>query len=75
MRAIQFETAVNGNTILIPEQFIKILPPHVSVTLIPVDNKAKFKSKIKDTPSSINEFPAILNTAGFKFNREDANER
>jgi len=76
MRAIQFETAVNGNVILIPEQYIKILPSKVNVTLIPVDyEKAKFKPRTKDKPLSIDEFPAILDTTGFKFNRDEANER
>jgi len=37
MRAIQFETAINGNVILIPERYIKIVPAKVNVTLVPAD--------------------------------------
>jgi hypothetical protein len=76
MRAIQFETAVNGNVILIPEQYINIVPPQVNVTIVPVGHeRPKFKPKTKTKPAGIDEFPAIIDTNGWRFSREEANER
>ena len=76
MRVIQFETNVNGNTILIPEQYISMVPSKVNVTIVPVDSKkTAYRSKTNGMPSSIDEFPAILDTTNCKFNREEANER
>ena len=76
MRAIQFDTVVNGGVIQIPEQFRQLIPGTVNVTLVPVGQKRpKFNSKIKDKPLSIDEFPAVLDTRGWKFDREEANER
>jgi len=76
MRTIQFETVVNGGVIRIPEQYMKLIPRAVNVTLVPAEKeRPKFKAKTKSNPSDINEFPAILNTKGWKFNREEANER
>ncbi|MDR2713240.1 MAG: hypothetical protein LBB91_09045 [Clostridiales bacterium] len=76
MRAIQFETVVNGGIIRIPEQYMKLVPATVSVTLVPSEQKRpKFRPKTKDKPMSIEEFPAVLNTRGWKFSREEANER
>ena len=74
MSAIQFESAVEGNTILIPEQYLDQIPARVIVTLMDVE-KPRLKPKtLKELPS-IDEFPAMLDTRGWKFNREEANER
>jgi hypothetical protein len=55
---------------------MKIVPSAVSVTLIPtIQTNPGFKPKSKSKPVSIDEFPAILDTKGWKFNREEANER
>ena len=76
MRAIQFETVVNAGIIHIPEQFMKSVPRTVNVTLVSVETeRPKFKPKTKAKPSNIDEFPAVLDTKGWKFNREEANER
>jgi len=76
MRTIQFETVVNGGVIQIPEQYMVDAPYSVNVTLVPTgQERLKFKPKTKDKPLSIDEFPAVLNTKGWKFNREEANER
>ena len=77
MRAIQFDTVVTGGAIQIPEQYLKLVPNNVNVTLLPtaVHERAKFRPKTADKPLCIDEFPAILNTKGWKFNREEANER
>ena len=76
MQAIQFETAVKGNTILIPEQYRNMVPSKVHVTLIPANlGRSKNRTKTKVIPSNIDEIPAVLDTKGWKFNREEANER
>ena len=76
MRAIQFEAVVNGGVIRIPEQYVKFVPAAVNVTLVPTEQeRPKFRPKTKDKPFSIDEFPAVLDTKGWKFSREEANER
>ena len=76
MQAIQFETAVKGNVILIPEQYRNMVPSKVHVTLVPTDmGRPKIRSKTKTIPSNIDEIPALLDTKNWKFNREEANER
>jgi hypothetical protein len=67
MKAIQFETLINDGTIKIPEQYLDENPMEVIVTLLPVNKRPK--------PKSIDEFPAILDTGNWKFNREEANAR
>ena len=74
MSAIQFESAVEGNTILIPEQYLNQIPARVIVTLMDVE-KPRLKPKTRKELPSIDEFPAMLDTRGWKFNREEANER
>jgi len=76
MRTIQFETIVDNGVIHVPEQYVNIIPVVVNVTLGPFDQeKPKIKSKSGNKPCSIDEFPAIFDTKGWKFNREEANER
>ena len=77
MFTIQFETVVTDGVIHIPEQYTNLVPTvSVNVTLVISESeRLKFKTKSKDKPSGIDEFPAILNTTGFVFNREEANER
>jgi len=76
MHTIQFETVVDNGVIHIPEQYIKLLTDTVNVTLVPIiKNSKKFKPKTKNKPDSIKEFPTLLDTKGWKFNREEANER
>ena len=76
MRVIQFETAVDGNAIQIPAQYVDMVSSKVNVTIVPADNKKTAgRLKTKAMPSSIDEFPAILDTTGWKFDRDEANER
>jgi hypothetical protein len=77
MSAIQFDTIINNGVIHIPEQYIKIVPSAVNVTLVPTNQaKPRFRPKTtKGKPLSIDEFPAVLDTKNWKFNREEANER
>ena len=74
MSVIQFESAVEGNVIRIPEHYIDQIPARVTVTLVDVE-KPRLKPKIRRELPSIDEFPAILDTRGWKFDREAANER
>ena len=74
--AIQFDTVVSSGTIQIPEHIMSLVPRNVHVTLVPTDkDMGKFRAKTKIKPSGIDEFPAVLNTKGWKWNREEANER
>ena len=77
MTAIQFETIVIGNTIRIPDQFATVVPKTVKVTLMPAsESKIKFGTKSKAGMLSEEDFVALkIDTLGFKFNREEANER
>ena len=76
MSVIQFESAVEGNLIRIPEQYIDKIPTRVAVTLVDVE-KPRFRPKTKmEKPSSIEEFSELkLDTSNWKFDREEANER
>jgi len=76
MRTIQFETVVSGDVIRIPERYMKLVPRAVNETLVPTETeRLKFKAKTKGKPSDIGEFPAVLDTMGWRFDREEANER
>jgi hypothetical protein len=77
MNAIQFETIVVGNTIRIPEQYAKEVASAVKVTLVPAtDHKVRYGSKSKAGALPTGYFSAAkIDTCGFKFNREEANER
>ena len=75
-QVIHFQSAVEGGMIRIPEQYRKQVSSTVEVTLAPVSQiRPKFRPKTKDRPLSIDEFPAVLDTTGWKFDREEANER
>ena len=76
MNAIQFNTVINNGIIQIPKQYLKLVPLTVNVTLTSTEQeRPKFKPKTKKMPFSIDEFPAVLDTKDWKFNREEANER
>ena len=76
MHAIQFEAVINGGSIQIPEQYLNSVPVTVSVTLVPAgQERLKYKPKTKDKLPGIDDFPPVLDTKGWKFNREEANER
>jgi hypothetical protein len=75
--AIQFETNVESGVIRIPEQYIRAVPANVKVTLVPVANpRIKAGTKAKSDALTLNDYSALkINTKGFKFDREEANER
>jgi hypothetical protein len=73
---IQFESVVENGIIRIPEQYMKNMPSAAKVTVsLVMRTRPKIKPKTKARPSSIDEFPAVLHTKDWKFNREEANER
>jgi hypothetical protein len=75
-RTIQFESIVENGMIRIPEQYVRQVPSNVTVTLAPASQtRVKFTPKTKEMPATIDEFPAFLDTTGWKFNRGEANER
>jgi hypothetical protein len=76
MRAIQFESVIQNDTIRIPKQYNGWGASPVLVTIIPAAEAApSFLAKTRQKPSGIDEFPALLNTKGWIFNRDEANER
>lgn len=76
-QAIQFESVVESGTIRIPEQYSKNVPTVVMVTLAPVKSPMiKMATKSKANTISLGDFSALqINTGGWKFDREEANER
>jgi len=76
-QAIQFETIIESGIIRIPEQFIKAVPTAVVVTLVPVsDTHIKMGARSKAETLSPEDFSAIkIDLKGWKFDREEANER
>jgi hypothetical protein len=74
MSAIQFESVVEGNMIRIPEEYMGRVSSAVTVTLMDVE-KPRLKPKIKKELPNIDEFPAMLDTRGWKFDREEIHER
>jgi hypothetical protein len=74
MSVIQFESVVEGNIIRIPEQYKGQITNLVAVTLVDID-KPRFSPKTRKELPGINEFPAILDTKDWKFDRDEANER
>jgi len=74
---VQFETKVESGVIRIPEQYIKTIPATVKVTFAHVsDNRIKTGVKSKAGALSLGDFSALeINTVGWKFDREESNEK
>ncbi|GHU62169.1 hypothetical protein AGMMS49983_03130 [Clostridia bacterium] len=76
MNAIQFESVIQNDTIRIPKRYNGWGTSPVLVTIIPASEvRPSFVAKTKQRPSGIDEFPALLDTRGWKFDRDEANER
>jgi hypothetical protein len=72
---IQFESVVEDGIIRIPEQYVEDVPSLVRVTLVPAD-KAHVRARTKEGPFTSDDFIALkIDTRGWKFDREEANER
>jgi len=74
MSVIQFESVIEGDVIRIPEQYIDQIPTRVAVTLVDVE-KPQMKPKTRKELPNIEAFTPMLDTRGWKFDREEANER
>jgi hypothetical protein len=76
-QAIQFEAVTDGCIIRIPEQYIGEVPAVVKVTLMPAnDARVKIKPRTKTGVFSSDDFTALqIDTQGWTFDREEANER
>ena len=74
---IQFESTIVEGLIKIPEQYIDEIPVSVIVTLERKETcKLGYKPKTKPWPKSIEELGQLgLDTSGWKFSRDEANER
>ena len=77
MSMIQFETVVNGDTIQIPVQYKKTVHSGVKVRVFAdVSPTNDENPKYKAGAITDDDFTALqIDTRGFKFNREEANER
>jgi hypothetical protein len=66
MQAYEFNAAIENGVIHIPDMYRGRIHPNVKVILLEQENEKKAKE----------DFAALrLNTKGFKFDREEANER
>ena len=74
MSVTQFETTREGNLIRIPEQYMDKIPAVITVSFVDVE-EPQLKPKIRKELPSIDEFPPILDTRGWKFDRDEANAR
>ena len=67
LQAYEFNSTINNGIINIPEQYRDKMPSTVKVIVLAHDKQTKAEDK---------KFSAIrLKTKGFRFNREEANER
>ena len=75
MSIIQFESTVEGNLIRIPEEYAGAF--HSGTNVIVRNNNKKRIRKCRAEPRAIlpGDFTAFIDTIGFKFDREEANER
>jgi hypothetical protein len=76
-QAIQFEGNIENGVIRIPEQYVSTLPETVTVTLAPVGVPI-IKAGKRSGPGELlpSDFTALkIDMRGWKFDREEANER
>jgi hypothetical protein len=73
MNAIAFQSEITNNSISIPEQYRDALPSRVYVVVQPT---SKVIPRRKDGAITAEDvISPCLSTAGWKFDREEANER
>ncbi|GHU79366.1 hypothetical protein FACS1894191_2000 [Clostridia bacterium] len=77
MRAIQFESTVEGGVIHIPEQYRKEINPGTRVTVLAdIPLKIAVKPRAEARRLTRDDFKAFrIDTSNWKFDREEANER
>jgi hypothetical protein len=74
MSVTQFDSVVEGNIIRIPEEYTDAFHSGTKVT---VRNNQKRIRNCRSGPRVLvpEDFTAFIDTRGFKFDREEANER
>ena len=75
--AIQFEATIESGVIRIPERYVKAVPSTVKVTLAPT-NEPKIRKGARAGAGELlpGDFSSVrIDTKGWKFSREEANER
>ena len=77
MSVIQFESVVEGNVIRIPEKYLNTIYSGTKVTVLSHDSSKRLRSCRAEAGDLLpDDFTALkLDTIGFKFDREEANER
>jgi hypothetical protein len=71
--AISFETTISSDIIKIPEEYRGAVPVHALVMVIGFEKQGKYRPRLG---SGIKRISApLIDTVGWKFNREDANAR
>ena len=77
MQTVEFESLVEEGSIRIPDEFLRYLTGVVRVTIVPV-RSGKIKHARRPGPGmvTLNDFATpVIDTRGWRFNREEANER
>jgi len=77
MSVIQFESVVEGNLIRIPEEYVNTIHSGTKVTVRSCDHPKRFQNCRAEAGAILpDDFTALrIDTRGFKFDREEANER
>jgi len=73
LETISFETTISSDTIRIPEEYRGVVPTHAFVMVMEFDGYGKYRSRLGRGIKKISD--PNIDTAGWKFNREDANAR
>ena len=73
MTALAFESEINGNTIVIPEEYRGKISSTVLVTLI--ERRPRLHSEQDERKKAMRFSPPHIDTRGWKFDREEANAR
>jgi hypothetical protein len=77
MKSIKFSTKTKDGIIIIPKKYQSKITNHVEVTLCYKDITAKSKVRKIITKNDIDSFfdTFRIDLGGFKFNRDEANQR
>jgi len=73
LEAISFETTISSDTIKIPEEYRGVVPAHALVMVMEFEKHGKYRPRSGSGPKKISA--PHIDTVGWKFNRDDANER
>jgi len=78
MESVEFESKVSNGTItiIIPEEYARYIVGNVKVLVTPIKND-RIKKARKNGPGTLtpDDFKPCIDTKGWKFSREEANER